>query len=84
MDVHRNEDDYYEDIIKKLYKPVVKKQPTMKNVITQPPLPFEVEPAPEPAPAVVPEPEPEEDTKPTILNRWKAWIDSFMKEDPNE
>ena len=23
MDVHRNEDDYYEDIIKKLYKPVV-------------------------------------------------------------
>ncbi len=88
MDVHRNEDDYYEDIIKKLYKPVVKKQPTMKNVITQPPLPFEVEPAPEPAPAVVPEPEPEpepeEDTKPTILNRWRAWIDSFMKEDPNE
>ncbi len=88
MDVHRNEDDYYEDIIKKLYKPVVKKQPTMGTVITQQVLPFEVEPAPEPAPAVVPEPEPEpepeEDTKPTILNRWKAWIDSFMKEDPNE
>lgn len=84
MDVHRNEDDYYEDIIKKLYKPVVKKQPTMASVITQQVLPFEVEPAPEPAPAVVPEPEPEEDTKPTILNRWKAWIDSFMKEDPNE
>lgn len=84
MDVHRNEDDYYEDIIKKLYKPVVKKQPTMGTVITQQVLPFEVEPAPEPAPAVVSEPEPEEDTKPTILNRWKAWIDSFMKEDPNE
>jgi cell division protein FtsZ len=84
MDVHRNEDDYYEDIIKKLYKPVVKKQPTMGTVITQQVLPFEVEPAPEPAPAVVPEPEPEEDTKPTILNRWRAWIDSFMKEDPNE
>ena len=83
-DVHRNEDDYYEDIIKKLYKPVVKKQPTMGTVITQQVLPFEVEPAPEPAPAVVPEPEPEEDTKPTILNRWRAWIDSFMKEDPNE
>ena len=86
MDVHRNEDEYYEDIIKKLYKPVVKKQPTMGTVITQQTLPFEVEPAPTPEPAVVPEPEPVpvEETKPTILNRWKAWIDSFMKEDPNE
>ena len=90
MDVHRNEDDYYEDIIKKLYKPVVKKQPTMASVITQTEIKFDVEPAPEPEPAPQPEPvpepesEPEEETKPTILNRWRAWIDSFMKEDPNE
>ena len=52
-DVHRDEDDFYEDLIPQLYKPVVKK--TMAEVITQDPL-FEVKPAPEPEPAPKPEP----------------------------
>lgn len=86
MDVHRNEDDYYEDIIKKLYKPVVKKQPTMASVITQTEIKFDVEPAPEPEPAPQPEPapEPEQEKEPTIIDKWRNWIASFMKEDPNE
>ena len=70
----RNEDDYYEEVIKKLYKPVVK--PTMATVITQQELPFEVEPAPEPEPAVVPEPE--EEKEPTILDKWKVWLNNLM------
>ena len=86
MDVHRNEDDYFEDIIKKLYKPVVK--PTMGVVITQQELPFEVETPPEPEPAVVTEPEPEpepepekeevEEKVPTILDKWKGWMNKMM------
>ena len=70
----RNEDDYYEEVIKKLYKPIVK--PTMATVITQQELPFEVEPAPEPEPAVVPEPE--EEKEPTILDKWKVWLNNLM------
>ena len=70
----RNEDDYYEEVIKKLYKPIVK--PTMAKVITQQELPFEVEPAPEPEPAVVPEPE--EEKEPTILDKWKVWLNNLM------
>ena len=70
----RNEDDYYEEVIKKLYKPIIK--PTMAKVITQQPLPFEVEPAPEPEPAVVLEPE--EEKEPTILDKWKVWLNNLM------
>ena len=76
MDVHTNEDDYYEDIIKKLYKPVVKKK--VAEVITQQELEFKVEPAPEPEPAPVPEPE--EDEEPTMLSKWRAWLRDFMKD----
>ena len=84
MDVHRNEDDYFEDIIKKLYKPVVKQ--TMGVVITQQELPFEVETPPEPEPAVVAEPEPEpepemeevEEKVPTTLDKWKGWMNKMM------
>ena len=82
QDVHRNEDDYYEDIIKKLYRPVVKT--TMATVITQPELPFEVEPAKEPEPAAITEPErevEEEEKELTALDKLKAWLNSFMKED---
>ena len=83
-DVHRNEDDYYEDVIKKLYKPA--KKPTLGTVITQTVIDFNVEPAPEPEPAVVtpPEPEPEEDkdTEPTIIKKWRNWINNFMKDIP--
>jgi cell division protein FtsZ len=82
QEVHRNEDDYYEDIIKMLYKPVV--TPTMATAITQQELPFEVEPAKEPEPAVVTEPEPEEEEEerePTALDKLKIWLSNFMKED---
>ena len=79
QDVHRNEDDYYEDVIKKLYRPAVKT--TMATVITQQELPFEVEPAEEPEPAVEPEPEPEpeEEEAPTILDKWRGWLNNLMK-----
>ena len=77
MDVHTNEDDYYEDIIKKLYKPVVK-GPTMAKVITQQELEFKVELAPEPD--LAPAPEPEEDEEPTMLSKWRAWLRDFMKD----
>ena len=87
-DVHQNEDDYYEDLISKLYKPV-KKTPTMGQVITQQELQFEVEPAEAPEPAVVtevkpkePEPEPQQETavkeEPTILAKWKNWLNNLM------
>ena len=78
MDVHSNEDDYYEEIIKKLYRPVVK--PTMAGAIQQE-LEFEVEPAPEPEPAD-PEPEPveEEIEEPTMLDKWKQWLNNLIKD----
>ena len=78
--VYRNEDDYYEEVIKKLYKPIVK--PTMAKAITQLPLPFEVETAPDPEPAVIPdpEPEPEEEKEPTVLDRWKSWLNNIVKD----
>jgi len=81
-DVHNSEEDYYEDVIKKLYKPA-KKAPTMAAVITQTEINFEVEEAKEPEKAVEPEPEPEpEDEKkePTILDRWKIWLKSLMSD----
>ena len=109
MDVHANEDAYYEDIIKGLYKPVVKT--TMGQAI-QTTLDFKVEPAKEPEPAVItpaPEPEsqpepkidpepnaqtepdpepipeqelssePEPDAEPKILDKWRTWLNGFMK-----
>ena len=87
-DVHQNEDDYYEDLIPRLYKPA-KKAPTMGQVITQQELQFEVEPAEVPEPAVVteekpkePEPEPQPETavkeEPTILTKWKNWLNNLM------
>ena len=80
-------DDYYEDLIPKLYKPL--KSVTMAEVITQEP-PFEVqaasdpEPAVEPVPAVAPEPEPTVETAaepevPTALDRLKHWLGDMMK-----
>ena len=92
-DVHRNEDEFYEDLIPKLYKPV--KKPTVAEVITQE-LPFEVEPAQEPEPAETPEPAPNQEpatvdtteeadddgkhTEPTILERWREWLNGLVKE----
>ena len=85
QDVHSNENDYYEDIIKRLYKPVVK--PTMGAVVTQTEIDFNVEEAKEPEPAVVtppePEPEEEEDEKeeelvPTIIRKWRDLLNKWM------
>ena len=102
QDVHRSEDDFYEDLIPKLYKPAKK----VIEVIAQE-LPFVVEPAEEPEPATVPEPVPEpipetisepdepktpdqeteeepetekETEEPTMLNKWKKWLNNLMKE----
>ena len=51
--VHRDDDDFYEDLINRLYKPAKKKK--VGEVITQAELEFEVEKAPEPEPAKAPE-----------------------------
>ena len=91
--VHRTDDDFYEDLIPMLYKPA--KKPTPAKVLVQE-LPFEVEPAPEPEPAVedpkeealkveeVPEPEPEKEpvmiTESPTVSRWKSWLTNIMKE----
>ena len=62
--VHRDDDDFYEDLINRLYKPAKKKK--VGEVITQAELEFEVEKAPEPEPAKAPEPAaPEEDREST-------------------
>ena len=82
MNVHSNEDDYYEDIIKRLYKPTVKTPPTMGKASTQTETDFDVKPAPEPEPAVVtppePEPESEEEGEPKILDKWKMWLNNLV------
>ena len=76
-EVHHNDNDYYEDLIDRLYKPA-KKAPTLGTVITQQEIAFEVEPAPEPEPAPIPEPVPE--SEPTILNKWKKWLNNLMND----
>ena len=82
QDAHRNEDDFYEDLISLLYKPVVKT--TMGEVITKEPH-FEVEQAPEPEPAK-PEPVVETDSIAirqekvrTALDKLKDWLNSFAE-----
>ena len=62
--VHRDDDDFYEDLINRLYKPAKKKK--VGEVITQTELEFEVESAPEVEPAEKPEPAvPEGDSEST-------------------
>jgi len=82
QEAHANEDDFYEDLIPKLYKPVKKKK--IVEVLTQEPvLPFEVTPAPEPEPAKVPEPVVEvaqESKEPTTLDRLKGWLTQLVKD----
>ena len=75
-DAHSNEDDFYEDLIPKLYKPVKKEPSTMKEVLAkEQPLPFEVEPAEEPEPAPIQEPVVEEEPEETtIVEKWKGWL----------
>ena len=78
-DVHRNEDDFYEDLIPKLYKP--SKAKTIAEVITQE-LPFEVEPAKEPEPQVakVEAEEPEDEGAVTMVDKWKSWMNKLMND----
>lgn len=86
-EVHHDENDYYEDLIPKLYKP--QKPTTMAERIIQTEIKFDVEPAPAPEPPVVaPEPpvvvEPvvEEEIVPkesTTVTKLKAWLDKVMK-----
>ncbi len=91
--VHHNEDDFYEDLIPKLYKPA--KQKKIADVLEQK-TPFEVEEAKEPEPANADEPiarvetpvtEPEHKPKPepkaqqpTMIEKWKVWLNGFIKE----
>ena len=84
QNVYSNEDDYYEDLIPKLYRPAKK----VIEVITQE-LPFVVEAAEEPEPAIEPETkepeiekepenEEEEPEEPTMLDKWKKWLTDLM------
>ena len=80
-DAHSNEDDFYEDLIPKLYKPAKKEPSTIKEVLAkEQELSFEVEKAPEPEPA--PKPEPvvvEEPKEQTIIEKWKIWLGKLAK-----
>ena len=92
-DIHRDEDDFYEDLIPLLYKPT--KVETMGKIIgKEQELDFKVEEAKDPEPAVEPEPifeeqnpdvEPEaepieEPKQQTIVEKWKGWLNSLMKD----
>ena len=92
-DIHRDEDDFYEDLIPLLYKPT--KVETMGKIIgKEQKLDFKVEEAKDPEPAVEPEPiveeqptviEPEaepieEPKQQTIVEKWKGWLNSLMKD----
>ena len=80
--VHRTDDDFYEDMIPLLYKPA--KKPKVAEVITQEP-PFKVEPAPVPEPAVE-EPKVEEPIKPKVVtesptvSRWRSWLNNLVSD----
>ena len=82
-DAHSSEDDFYEDLIPKLYKPAKPEPTTMKEVLAKDqPLPFEVQKAPDPEPAPIPEPKPvvvEEPKEPTIIEKWKIWLSRLAK-----
>ena len=91
QEVHRNEDEFYEDLIPRLYKPARK----VMEVIAQE-LPFEVEaapepePAPAPIPAPAPEPEPatapvvEEDTELEDEDEPEVEAEPKVKDEPEE
>ena len=91
-DVHRDEDDYYEDLISQLYKP--KKIATLgHSLVKEQELEFKVEPASAPEPAVnpAPTPEPESESEPieepeeaprqqTIIEKWKTWLNELVRD----
>ena len=75
-DVHRNDDEFYEDLIPKLYRPETKKKPTVKDVLPLE-IPFEVEPTPEPEPAT-------EEQTPVEEQAAVAEEDTTLKEEVKE
>ena len=96
QDAHHDEDDFYEDLIPKLYKPAKKKK--IAEVLSQE-LPFEVEQTPEKEPVVEvqtpiveveekPKVEPEvvveerkeEPKQPTIVEKWGRWLNNLTKD----
>ena len=85
QDAHRNEDEFYEDLIPLLYKPKPAGPIKVGEILTQEPH-FEVEPAPEPEPAKpepVVEPEPpivEEPPKiKTAIDKLKDWLNRLAQ-----
>ena len=70
------DDEYYEELIPKLYKPQKKQKdklpPEPKQVVTEPE--FQVEVAKEPEPAVTHSAIDDEEEKTTTLDRLKAWL----------
>ena len=95
-DIHRDEDDFYEDLIPLLYKPT--KVETMGKIIgKEQELEFKVEEAKDPEPAKEPEPVveagasneapivdvddvKEEPKQPSIVEKWKEWLNSLIKD----
>ena len=96
QNAHHDEDDFYEDLIPKLYKPAKKKK--IAEVLSQE-LPFEVEQTPEQEPVVEvqtpiveveekPKVEPEvvveerkeEPKQPTIVEKWGRWLNNLTKD----
>ena len=75
-DVHRNDDEFYEDLIPKLYRPETKKKHTVKDVLPLE-IPFEVEPTPEPEPAT-------EEPTPVEEQAAVAEEDTTLKEEVKE
>ena len=85
QDAHRNEDEFYEDLIPLLYKPKPAGPIKVGEILTQEPH-FEVEPAPEPEPAKpepIVEPEPpivEEPPKiKTAIDKLKDWLNRLAQ-----
>ena len=96
QNAHHDEDDFYEDLIPKLYKPAKKKK--IAEVLSQE-LPFEVEQTPEQEPVeevqtpiveveekpkvepeVVVEERKEEPKQPTIVEKWGRWLNNLTKD----
>ncbi|MBQ3770219.1 MAG: cell division protein FtsZ [Prevotella sp.] len=96
QNAHHDEDDFYEDLIPKLYKPAKKKK--IAEVLSQE-LPFEVEQTSEQEPVVevqtpiveveekpkvesevVVEERKEEPKQPTIVEKWGRWLNNLTKD----
>ena len=96
QNAHHDEDDFYEDLIPKLYKPAKKKK--IAEVLSQE-LPFEVEQTseqepvvevqtpiveveekPKVEPEVVVEERKEEPKQPTIVEKWGRWLNNLTKD----